>query len=146
MSEDFEYQLNLVGNTNINLQKWMVLIDIQDRLESSGNGSLFQRIGINVTPDMQLAVANAKQQYNLYGECREIREELDYDKEQMQHELNIAMHGDGPRQTGKLTLSQYKAFNAVKDALQGRGPKKIYLDARGGTGKTFVLNRILSYV
>ena len=145
MSEDFEHQLILVRNTNNNLRKWILLIDIQDRLESSGNGAAFLRIGA-VTAEMKLAVATARRQYNLYDECREILEELDYDREQMEHELNLALNGEGPQHTGKFTMSQQQAFNAVKNAVQGKGPKQIYIDARGGTGKTFVLNRILNFV
>ena len=93
---------------------------------------------------MKLAVATAIRQYNLYDECREILEELDYDREQMEHELNLALNGEGPQHTGKFTMSQQQAFNAVKNAVQGKGPKQIYIDARGGTGKTFVLKRILN--
>ena len=123
----------------------MLLIDIQDRFESSGNGAAFLRIGV-VTAEMKLAVATARRQYNLYDECREILEELDYDREQMEHELNLALNGEGPQHTGKFTMSQLQAFNAVKNAVQANGPKQIYIDARGGTGKTFFLNRILNYI
>ena len=123
----------------------MLLVDIQDRLESSGNGAAFLRIGV-VTAEIKLAVATAKRQYNLYDECREIFEELEYDREQMEHELNLALNGEGPHNTGKFTMSQQQVFNSVKNAAQGKGPKQIYIDARGGTGKTFVLNRILNYI
>ena len=143
MAEDFEYQLRTLQNNDPQLPKWMLLIDIQERLESSGNGKLFQRIGI-VTAEMQLAVSNARRQYNLYGECREIREELAYDKEQMAHDLNIALNGEGPQQKGKFTASQQRAFDTIKEAVLGRNNhKQIYIDARGGTGKTFLLNRLL---
>ena len=59
MSEDYAYQLRMVDENNIELQKWMLLIDLQERLENTGNGQLFQRIGV-VTPEMQHAVANAR--------------------------------------------------------------------------------------
>ena len=95
---------------------------------------------------MKLAVATARRQYNLYDECREILEELDYDRQQMEHELNLALNGESPNHTSKFTMSQQQAFNAVKYAFQGKGPKQIYIDARGGTGKTFVLNGILNYI
>ena len=102
MSEDYEHQLSIIANVHPELQKWMLLIDIKERLESSGNGQLFQRIGI-VTAEMQLAVANARRQYNLYGECREMREELAYDREEMEHAITVAMNGEGPNQAGKFT-------------------------------------------
>ena len=146
MSEDYAYQLRMVDENNIELQKWMLLIDLQERLESSGNGQLFQRIGI-VTPEMQHAVANARREYYLYNECREIREELAYDKQQMEDDLNISLHGEGPQQKGKFTESQKQAFEAIQEAVQGRSQQKqMFIDARGGTGKTFLLNRILYWI
>ena len=66
ISEDYEHQLTTIANVSPGLQKRMLLIDIKDRLEGSGNGQTFQRI-IVVTAEMQLAVANARRQYNLYG-------------------------------------------------------------------------------
>ena len=108
MSEDYEHQLRTADENNIELQKWMLLIDLQERLESSGNGHLFQRIGI-VTPEMQHAVASARREYYLYGECREVREELAYDKQQMTDDLNISLNGEGPQQKGKFTASQKKS-------------------------------------
>ena len=46
MAEDFEYQLRAVQNNEPRLPKWMLWIDIQERLQSSGNGALFQRLGL----------------------------------------------------------------------------------------------------
>ena len=66
ISEDYEHQLTTIANENLELQKWMILIDIKERLESTGNGQLFQRKG-TVTAEMELAVSNARRQYNLYG-------------------------------------------------------------------------------
>ena len=40
---------------------------------------------------MKQAVANARRQHALQIECREIREELDYDREEMGRLLNIAL-------------------------------------------------------
>ena len=43
--------------------------------------------------------------------------------------------------------SQQQAFDAIQEALQGRSQQKlISIDARGGTGKTFLLNRILYWI
>ena len=63
-----------------------------------------------------------------------MREELAYDREEMEHAINVAMNGEGPNQAGKFTPSQRKAFDAIKDAIQGKSnEKQIYIDARGGT-------------
>ena len=146
MSEDFEHHCTAIGATNTELQQWMLLIDLQDRLESSGNGMLFGRIGV-VTEEMQLAVATARRQFSMYDECREIREELEYDREEMESSLTKALNGEGPHLAGKFTDSQNAAFQIIKDAIDGKSlQKQIYIDARGGTGKTFILNRLLDYV
>ena len=46
-----------------------------------------------------------------------------------------------------MTASQLNVFNAIKDAVEGRSrQKQIFIKARGGTGKTFLLNRMLYYI
>ena len=45
-----------------------------------------------------------------------------------------------------FTKSQEKVFWAVKNAIEGSRDKHIMIAARGGTGKTFLLNRLLYYV
>ena len=80
-------------------------------------------------------------------ECREVREEINYDNEEMEQELRIALHGEGTEQRGKLTLSLLAVYETVKAAVEGNSPnKQIFIDARGGTGKTFLVNRLLYYV
>ena len=65
MSEDFEHQISTIEEPNLEIQKWMLLIDLKERLESSGNAATFMRIGV-VTDEMQHVVANARHQYILY--------------------------------------------------------------------------------
>ena len=142
MSEDFEHQCKTIDAANTDLQSWMLMIDLQDRLESSGNGHLFARIGV-VTEEMQVAVATARRQFSLYDECREIREELEYDREEMQTNLSKALNGLGPQLEGKFTDSQSEAFQYIKDAIDGTSSEKqIYVDARGGTGKTLLKTKV----
>ena len=102
MAEDYDYQIETISESNSELKRWMLLIDLKDRLESSGNGPLFHRIG-EITAEMELAVATARRQYNLYGECREVREELEYDKDQMAQDLQKALNGEGHLQKGKFS-------------------------------------------
>ena len=45
-----------------------------------------------------------------------------------------------------LTQSQGKIFDRIMEAVQTGDVAYIFIDARGGTGKTFLLNTILSYV
>ena len=65
MSEDYEHYLRTLDDADTQLPKWMLLIDIQERLESSGNGSLFQRIGC-VNKEMHQYVPFAKTHYYFY--------------------------------------------------------------------------------
>ena len=46
-----------------------------------------------------------------------------------------------------MTESQVNAFRKIQDAVNGNNNDKVFfLKARGGTGKTFLLNRILYYI
>ena len=65
----------------------------------------------------------------------------------MLQELQKALHGEGDLKRGKMTESQVNAFHKIQDAVNGRNMDKLYfLKARGGTGKTVLLNRILYYI
>jgi len=146
MSEDFEHQLLPPDNTNQELLKAMLLIDIEERLQSVGKEHLFPAIG-HVTDEMRQRVATARHQHDLYHECREVREEISYDREEMLMKLNTALNGEGPEKRGKMTPSQQRVYEEVKDAVEGRNNQKLFfIDARGGTGKTFLLNQLLYYV
>ena len=64
----------------------------------------------------------------------------------MQTKLNTALHGVGLEHQGKLTISQQNVFEAIKQAVNGTDTKQLYIDARGGSGKTFLLNIALYYI
>ena len=96
---------------------------------------------------MRQAVAQALREHARFHKCREVREEINYDQEGMVQQLRIALQGEDGSERGKLTPSQLTVYQAVKAAIEGRsGTKQIFLDARGGTGKTYLMNRLLSYV
>ena len=61
LSEHFQHQLLPPNNVNPDLIPWMLLIDIQDRLEVLGRPELFQEIG-NVIDNMRIAVSAAKKE------------------------------------------------------------------------------------
>ena len=129
MSEDYEYVISTIADQNHEIQKWMLLIDIQERLQSSDNGKMFLRVG-NVTEEMQQAVSHAWQQYVLYGECREMREELEYERQKMDHDLKMVLYGDGPGGKGKFTASHKRAIFAMQEAVSGRSAQdNIYVNA-----------------
>ena len=67
-----------------------------------------------------------------------ISEELDFDINHLREALNDKQ--------SKLTESQRSVFDAVMHAVEQDEPLALFIDARGGTGKTFVLNAILNAV
>jgi hypothetical protein len=67
-----------------------------------------------------------------------IREELEFDINHLREALNDKQ--------SKLTESQRSVFDAVMHAVEQDEPLALFIDARGGTGKTFVLNAILNAV
>merc|ERR1712215_330469 len=46
----------------------------------------------------------------------------------------------------KFTEEQDRVFQTVMDAVRGRKPLSAFTDARGGCGKTFILNAILGAI
>ena len=128
------------------LIKVMLSIDIEELLQSTGHDFLMKHLGV-VADNMRDKVAIARRRYSNYHEIREIREEIGYDMEEMNGLLRTALHGEGSNQNGKLTPSQYEVFSSVKEAVDEKNQQKLFfLMARGGTGKTFLLNRLLYYV
>ena len=68
---------------------------------------------------MKEAVTIARREFHLYHECREVREEISYDQEEMSTSLNLALHGDGPQNIGKLNSGQMAVFDAIRQAIHG---------------------------
>ena len=113
MSEDYAHQLLPPDDTNAELLRWMLLIEIEERLQGMGKEVLFTEIG-EVTEEMRIRVREARQQHNLVYECREIREEISYDREEMEASFQKAQEGEGIEQRGKMRESQRKVFESVR--------------------------------
>ena len=67
-----------------------------------------------------------------------IREELDFDVVQLQEEAEQLAR--------ELTNDQRDIFNCVITSVQQRSDLRLFIDARGGCGKTYLLNTILKSV
>ena len=64
----------------------------------------------------------------------------------MQEELNFDFEEtllDLQSKLPQLTLSQKAVYDEVISAMDNNKPRALFIDARGGTGKTFVLHTIL---
>ena len=69
---------------------------------------------------------------------REIRDEIYENVEELQGQTDDAI--------SKLNTEQQIVFDTVKKAIDGGQGGVFHIDAPGGTGKTFVLTTLLSYV
>ena len=67
-----------------------------------------------------------------------IREELDFDIERLEDTVR--------EKKTKFTDSQKSVFERVIQAVESSQSLSLFIDARGGTGKTYVLNAILAAV
>ena len=125
MAEDYENQLLPPDNSDKELMKAMLLLDIQEHLQAKGKGDMMLPIGI-VTEEMKQRICQARRQHNLLYECREIREEISYDRLEMEEELQKALHGEGVSQHGKMTESQVNAFRKIQDAVNGKSNDRLF--------------------
>lgn len=70
-----------------------------------------------------------------------LRDETDFDISVIQSFLDLCL-GESD---GCLSQSQRYVFDHVKDAIDREEQSVVFIDARGGTGKTYLLNSLLSY-
>jgi predicted ATPase len=63
-----------------------------------------------------------------------IAEQLDYDRAQLQAELDIRL--------GKLNEEQRVAYNRITSSVNNQDGQSFFLNGPGGTGKTFVYNTV----
>ena len=128
----FDAQRRSVLLTNSQLRT-MVLIDIKQRLNARDRDLKHFRLKEPTDEDLkEVAVSETNKMSVL------IREELDFDS------IHLSKLVD-ERKTS-FTKSQRKVFDLVMQAASQDSTLYVYIDARGGTGKTFVLNAILAAV
>ncbi len=112
--------------------KTLVLLDLEMRLSS------FEKR----LPDYGLPVPSVEDMNSVehvtFNQPAVIREELDFDFDELKStaEANIAT----------FTSEQLNVFEKVMDAVKNCKPLCIFLSARGGCGKTYLLNAILDSV
>ena len=115
-----------------NQLKTMTLLDLELRLQSFEKE--LASFGLPIpSPDDLAKVENITSTDPVL-----IREEKDYEVE----ELRLAVEAT----TEKFTEEQATVYHTVMDAVRGRRQLSAFIDARGGCGKTFVLNAILGAV
>ena len=132
-ADDFEHrgQQRNLALTEAQL-KTMVLLDIDMRLQSVEK--TLQDYGLPVpTPD---ELAQVEQIVSVQPAV--IREELDFDIEEL---TNVVTE-----RVPSFTPEQSQVFQTILNAVENEIPLQAFIDARGGCGKTYLLNAILAAV
>jgi hypothetical protein len=115
----------------------MVLIDIERRLLARGK-SLRDSMLPPVDVELRRRVAAVNQSLRLAQLPRLLQEELAYDQEEQRA---IAQE-----RLGRLQPSQQEVVLPVLDAVAQGQPSLAFVDAPGGTGKTFCFNTVVAAV
>ena len=99
---------------------------------------MFDQAGINMVEQLGLPQPNMEMSQHYMDNPREVQEELDrYDP----HLVELAESN-----VEKLNKEQRNVFEVIKNSVDNETGLIVALDAPGGTGKTFVLETLLSHV
>ncbi|XP_014678518.1 PREDICTED: uncharacterized protein LOC106818314 [Priapulus caudatus] len=120
------------------LLRAMVLLDIERRLQNHSK-ELPDFYLPTIPHDMRQRVREQDDDYKHAHLPMVIQEELAYDITSLQSIVADRLNGNHA-----LLPSQRAVYDAVMDAVQRKIPLAIFLDARGGTGKTYTLNALLA--
>ena len=112
--------------------KTLVLIDIEHRLDSFEKQ--LGHFGLHKPTKEELAAVSCFTQ----DEPAVIREELDFEVAELNANVDNAKD--------KFTLDQRRVFDTIIQAVVSETPLQAFLSARGGAGKTFIMNAVLDAV
>ena len=131
--DDIQYKASRRGLQLDEVQlKTLVLLDLEMRLAS------FERR----LPDYGLPLPSIEEMHQVQhvtsNQPAVIREELDYDFEEMRKIVADSIE--------TFTPEQLTVYETVMDAVKNDKPLNVFLSARGGCGKTYLLNAILASV
>ena len=133
-ADDFIRDAKLKGiELNQQQLKTLTLLDIQRRLKSWDKD--LKAFGLKEPSHAELIQVNLTEAETLPVL---IKEELDFDITKLSR---MSME-----RIAQFTDSQSLVFNEIMDAVVNEYPLYQFIDARGGTGKTFVLNAVLASV
>ena len=119
------------------LRAALTLLELEQRLQQAGKE--LGDFGLpEVTPEQRARAAELEQAAELRRLPRLIQEELEYDV--------AALRDQVAEQLPTLLPSQRHVFDLVMAAVDERRPLAVFVDAAGGTGKTYTFNTLLSAV
>ena len=140
MAEDLAYELRRANLIPTERQvRLRLLLDLEETLESTSK-SLADMCGLTLTDSERDEARELAHSAILAREPRAIRDELtpEQDRAQLRARTDEAVH--------KLLPEQRRVFDAVMSSLSRREGRCVFVDAPGGTGKTFTFNAILGAV
>ena len=133
-TDDFVYDAEEKGLTLDEQQlKTLVLLDLKKRMQSWERQ--LSTFGLKEPTQEELEAVN---QADIEDTSALVREELNFKRQDLINLVNERKH--------QFTKSQMIVFETVMEAVLNGIPLCLFIDARGGTGKTFVLNAILSQI
>ena len=133
-TDDFVNEAEKKGiKLNDSQLKTLVVTDLKQRLQSWDRQ--LSAFGIKEPTEAELENVNLTKRHDISAL---IREELDFDTSELTNLVD--------ERVTQFTVSQRKVFDTAMEAVQKEKHLYLYIDARGGTGKTFVLNAILAAV
>ncbi|XP_043242049.1 uncharacterized protein LOC122391808 [Amphibalanus amphitrite] len=134
MAEDFVFRHPGLPD---DLRAPLVLVHLERQLQQAGKE--LHDFGLpEVTPEQRARAAELEQAAELRRLPRIIQEELDHDVGELQDRLAV--------QLPTLLPSQRAIFDRVLAAVDEHRPLAVFVDAAGGTGKTYVFNALLAAV
>ena len=133
-SDDFQAKAKKKNIVLTDVQiRTLVLLDIKRRLQSWDRDLTIINIPQPTEQELEDVAFNNNSRHPVL-----IQEELDFDIEALKEDLMV-------KET-KFTTSQRKVFENIIEAVANNSSLFVFVDAREGTGKTYVLNAILAAV
>ena len=131
--DDIKYKADRRGVRLDDTQlKTLVLLDLEMRLSSFEKR--LQDFGLPLPSTEEMLQV----EHVTFNQPAVIREELDFDFEEMKINAEAAIQ--------TFTPEQLTVYEKVMDAVKGSKPLCMFLSARGGCGKTYLLNGLLAQV
>ena len=136
MGDDFQHQFRTrsVAHSQETIRV-CVLLNIEERLLSFGKH--LSDFGLAITDTERTLAQYALRAVSESSEPKEIRDEL------IPHDERDDMAAEAEARLATLKPSQRTVYDAVLAAVAHTDGKRIFIDAPGGTGKTYTLNTIM---
>ena len=136
MGDDYRHQFGLRGVAHSEeTVRACVLLNLEERLLSFGKA--LTDFGLALTDQERTSAQAAQRAVSRSTEPKEIRDEL------IPEEDRVDLAAEAAARLATLKSSQRAAYDAVLTAVGSADGARIFIDAPGGTGKTYTFNTII---